>query len=71
MPAKPPRIFSPEFKEAAVLRVLGGERVQAVADELQLKPQLLYRWWSNYDRYGVPALRGPGRPRALSTWPGG
>jgi transposase-like protein len=63
MPGKLPRSFSPEFKEAAVLRILAGERVHAVADDLQLKPQVLYRWWSNYDRYGVTALRPPGRPR--------
>lgn len=60
---KPPRIFSPEFKETAVLRLVAGERVRALADELKIKPQVLYRWWSNYDQYGVTALRAPGRPR--------
>ena len=63
MSEKPARIFSPEFKEAAVLRIVAGERVQALADELRIKPQVLYRWWSNYDQYGVTALRVPGRPR--------
>jgi transposase-like protein len=27
----PPRVFSREFKEAAVRRILAGERVQALA----------------------------------------
>ena len=43
---KPGRIFSQEFKEAAVLRIVRGERVYALAEELQIKPQVLYRWWS-------------------------
>jgi transposase len=61
---KPGRIFSPEFKEAAVLRIVAGERVRALAAELKIKPQVLYRWWSNYDQYGVTALGRPsGRPR--------
>ena len=63
MPGKPPRIYSREFKEAAVQRILAGERVQALAEELEVKAQVLYRWWSNYDRYGVTGLRAPGRPR--------
>jgi transposase-like protein len=63
MPGKPPRTFSREFKEAAVHRILAGERVHALSDELEIKPQILYRWWSNYDRYGVTGLRAPGRPR--------
>jgi transposase-like protein len=46
-----------------VKRILAGERVQALADEFEIKPQILYRWWSNYDYYGVMALRAPGRPR--------
>lgn len=67
MPGKPPRVFSREFKEAAVLRILAGERVQAVADELQVWPKLLYDWWSKYDRGGAAALRVTGRrPRSAA-----
>lgn len=60
---KPGRIFSQEFKEAVVLRIVAGERVYALADELHIKAQVLYRWWSNYDEYGAAALRQTGRPR--------
>ena len=63
MAGQPRRIYSPEFKEAAVLRILAGERVYALAAELKIKPQVLYLWWSNYDQYGVTALRRSGRPR--------
>ena len=63
MPGKPVRVFSQAFKEAAVLRILGGERVYPLAAELELKPQQLYVWWSLYDRGGGAALRPSGRPR--------
>jgi transposase len=62
MPGKGARVFSPEFKEAAVLRILAGERVQALAAELHVWPKLLYDWWSKYDRSGAAALRRAGRP---------
>lgn len=62
------RVFSPEFKVAAVERIVGGERVQALADELKMKPQILYRWWSAYDREGVAGLSRPsGRPAGTRT----
>jgi transposase-like protein len=57
------RVLSREFKEAAVKRMKAGEKVQAVATELQLWPKLLYDWWHLYERGGPEALRGPGRPR--------
>jgi transposase len=36
------RVFSREFKEAAVRRILAGEKVKALAAELQVWPKLLY-----------------------------
>ena len=36
MPTPRPRIFSREFKEAAVQRIAAGERVRAVATELKI-----------------------------------
>ena len=65
MAGKPSRIFSPEFKEAVVLRMVAGERVYALADELKIKAQVLYRWWSNYDQHGVAALRTGRRRRGV------
>ncbi len=44
MSAKRARVFSREFKEAAVRRILAGEKVKALAVELGLWPKLLYAW---------------------------
>jgi transposase-like protein len=60
------RIFSREFKEAAVQRIIAGEKVRAVATELELWPKLLYDWWARYDRGGAEALMPPGRPAGRS-----
>jgi len=61
------RVFSRGFKEAAVQRIIAGERVRAVATELKVWPKLLYDWWARYDRGGVEALIPPGRPRGGAT----
>ena len=56
------RVFSAEFKEGVVLRLEGGERVAAVADELKIKRKLLYEWRAAYRAMGVAGLnrkRGP------------
>ena len=62
MSAKSPRVFSREFKEAAVRRILAGEKVRALAAELNVWPKLLYAWWESFERGGVEALLPPGRP---------
>ncbi|MBI4607861.1 MAG: helix-turn-helix domain-containing protein [Candidatus Rokubacteria bacterium] len=63
MPGQRPRVFSGEFKEAAVRRILAGEKVRALARELGLWPKLLYAWRNSYARGGPEALLPPGRPR--------
>lgn|SRR5512144_1565269 len=67
MPAPRPRVFSREFKEAAVQRIAAGEKVRAIATELGVWPKLLYDWWQLYERGGPEALRAPGRPRASAA----
>jgi transposase len=62
MSAKAPRVFSREFKEAAVRRILAGEKVKALAGELGLWPKLLYAWRESFEHGGVEALLPPGRP---------
>ena len=62
MAAKSPRVFSREFKEAAVRRILAGEKVRALAVELNVWPKLLYAWWESFERGGAEALLPPGRP---------
>ena len=80
MPGQRFRIFSREFKEAAVRRILAGERIRAVADDLGLHRQLLYTWREYYKRGGPDALVPRGRPwkavalarrQALGQAPGG
>jgi transposase-like protein len=56
------RIFSREFKEAAVRRIPAGEKIRAVADDLKLHRQLLYTWLDYYQRGGPDALVPRGRP---------
>jgi transposase-like protein len=47
------RMFSREFKEAAVRRILAGEKIRLVAEELRLRPQLLYTWLDYYEQGGA------------------
>lgn len=68
MPAQRPRVFSREFKEAAVRRILAGEKVSPLAAELQVCRKSLYDWWNLYERGGPEALRAPGRPRGSAAW---
>jgi transposase len=62
MPGQGFRIFSREFKEVAVRRILAGEKIRAVADDLGLRRQLLYTWREYYERGGPDALVPRGRP---------
>lgn len=68
MPGQGPRVFSREFKEAAVRRILDGEKVRALAAELQVWPKLLYHWWNRYEQGGPEALVPPGRPLRSVAW---
>jgi transposase len=62
-----PRVFSREFKEAAVHRIVAGEKVRALAAELQVAPKLLYHWWNRYEQGGPEALISPGRRLRLAV----
>src|SRR5258707_14232080 len=68
MPGRRFRIFSREFKEAAVRRILGGEKFRAVAEDLGLGSQLLYTWLDYYEQGGADALVPRGRPRKAIAW---
>jgi len=57
------RVFSWEFKERVVRRMLAGESVTALHHELQIKRSVLYRWRDAYRKEGVAGLqRVGGRP---------
>jgi transposase-like protein len=63
MPKKPPRVFSREFKLAAVRRILAGERIKVLSQELNVLRKDLYAWRDLFRAGGPAALRPLGRPR--------
>ncbi len=56
------RTFSREFKLRAVQRIEAGENVSALARELTVKREILYRWRDAHRLGGPEALRLRGRP---------
>ncbi|MFH0298004.1 helix-turn-helix domain-containing protein [Bradyrhizobium sp. 31Argb] len=63
MPNKSPRVFSREFKLEAVRRILAGERIKALSEELKVLRKDLYAWRDLFRAGGAEALRPLGRPR--------
>jgi len=63
MSKKRPRLFSREFKLAAVQRVLAGEPVRLLSQELKVLSKDLYAWRDLFRAGGAAALRPLGRPR--------
>src|ERR1700709_2652889 len=63
MPNKSPRKFSREFKLEAVRRILAGEEMRALSEELTVLRKDLYAWRKLFRAGGVEALRPLGRPR--------
>ena len=62
------RVFSWEFKERVVRRMLAGESVTALHHELQIKRSVLYRWRDAYREEGVAGLqRSGGRPPGVPS----
>lgn len=57
------RVFGREFKLSAVRRLLAGENVSALAQELKVGRKDLYIWRDRFRSGGPEALRGRGRPR--------
>jgi transposase len=56
------RVFSREFKLAAVNRMMGGEGAVALAFELGVSATHLYKWCMHFRRGGAEALRPACRP---------
>lgn len=59
------RIFSREFKLAAVGRLAAGEQVHVLARELGVQAQNLHHWVARFREGGAAALRSDGRPTAV------
>ena len=71
MPGRRFRIFSREFKEAAIRRILAREKILAVADELRLRSQLLYMWLDLYGQAEPTRQRRADDRVRRSRGPGG
>ena len=56
------RVFNREVKLSAVRRLMAGESAPRIAQELQIGPSHLSKWWANYRRYGAEGLRPAHRP---------
>ena len=61
------RVFSRDFKLAALSRMAGGANVSALSRELTVRRKLLYEWRDAFRAGGPEALRAPGRPRKGSV----
>jgi transposase-like protein len=62
------RVFSRDFKQGVAQRILNGESVSALRNELQIKRSVLYRWRDAYRKEGAAGLqRGRGRPSGITA----
>jgi transposase len=57
------RLFSREFKLMAIRRMEAAGNVTALAEELGVRREQLYKWSRLYAAGGAEALVSPGRPR--------
>jgi transposase len=64
MPKSKGRRYSREVKLAAVKRMLAGENVPLLAEEIGTTRKSLYEWRRSYLGGGAQALRGRGQPWA-------
>lgn len=58
------RKFTKEFKQAAVRRLNGGQRIGEVARALEVHPGDLHRWRRELAEHGERAFLGGGQKRA-------
>src|SRR5260370_35082008 len=58
----PVRLFSRDYKLAALRRMLAGENVSALARELGIRRKYLYQWRERFRAGGPDALRSRGGP---------
>jgi transposase-like protein len=63
------RVFTREFKLAAVKRILAGEHAAKLSNELQIPAGQLYKWCRHFRRGGPDALRPACRPRKVYCVP--
>lgn len=57
------RVFSRETKLKAVQRMIAGESVKILANELRVRRKSLYEWKDHFLAGGAECVRSVGRPR--------
>lgn len=63
------RQFDREFKLMAIRRMETAGNVEALAEELGIRRELLYKWRRKHEAGGAEALRNSGRPRPTEISP--
>jgi len=61
------RSFSQKYKLEVVKRMESGENISALAHELAIKREVLYRWRDAHRLGGPSALRAVGRPSKVEA----
>jgi transposase-like protein len=61
------RDYSREFRMQVVRRILDGEKVPALSQELGIHRKLIYEWMRRVNEGGESNLRERGRPRKVDT----
>lgn len=69
------REFTAEYRTQAAQRILQGESVTKLHDELKITRSVLYRWRGQYRKEGAVGLerkvgRPPGVPNPTAPWAG-
>jgi transposase-like protein len=60
------RVFTREFKLAAIREIDSGKAVGTVARRLEVSRHVLYRWYREFKKQPTKAFSGPGKRIAVS-----
>jgi transposase len=63
MMTKERQYYDREFKQKAVELSYARGNAKEIADELGLRPELLYRWRREYEKYQNNSFPGKGKPK--------
>lgn len=61
------RVYSRDFRLQVVKRILDGEKIPALSEELGIHRKLLYEWKRRVNTGGESNLRQRGRPRKVEV----
>jgi len=64
---KPRKKYDREFKRKAVELSFARGNAKEIAEELDIRPELLYRWRKEYQRYDNNSFPGKGKPKMTDS----